>query len=298
MRIILSTALIAVVAASIALMGPWRTTADRDPPGEAPLPAPVAASVIAEARVVSRPGTRVEVSAEVAARLVAVAVEAGQTVAAGTELARGDARAVEAEIAATRAQSSRAEALAAEARARQVRICSSAGAFSDQERELAQRDAAVTAAEVAALAAELDRLAVVAERFVIRAPISGVVLERRVSAGEVVAPGRHLFTLADPQQVWAEAEIDESDAGHLVLGQTAVLRDGGDPVRTWHGTVAEVPIDVVPRVHEPGNPARLLDAYVLRAKISFHEDAPPRLGQRLDVEIAVGRGGPSEGGGR
>lgn len=50
------------------------------------------------------------------------------------------------------------------------------------------------------------------------APVSGVIEERRVGAGDLAVPGTPLFRLYDPTRICLEARLPVSDRGHASLG--------------------------------------------------------------------------------
>jgi membrane fusion protein, copper/silver efflux system len=63
-----------------------------------------------------------------------------------------------------------------------------------------------------------------AQRLVtITAPRSGVVINRRVSAGTSVDPSTELVTLADLSHVWVIAEVAEGEAAQLAVGSIATV---------------------------------------------------------------------------
>ncbi|HME39973.1 MAG TPA: efflux RND transporter periplasmic adaptor subunit [Steroidobacteraceae bacterium] len=75
-----------------------------------------------------------------------------------------------------------------------------------------------SAAEIAALesAQSIDPVATVT------APIAGVVVDRQVGPGQYLqaGSGTPVFTIADPSSVWLLANVRESDAGLVKLGQS------------------------------------------------------------------------------
>jgi len=94
--------------------------------------------------------------------------------------------------------------------------------------------AAVTRAEqgVAFANAQLDHS-------VIRAPISGVVIDKQVEAGDLVTPGQTLVTLYDPGKMQLVARVRERLAMGLARGeQVAVRIDALD--LDCHGTIQEI----------------------------------------------------------
>jgi RND family efflux transporter MFP subunit len=73
----------------------------------------------------------------------------------------------------------------------------------------------------------------------IRAPRSGIVVDKRVQEGDVVQPGQLICTLYDPTQLQLVATVREELAGRLQLGQQVdvLLESLGKQCR---GTVAEI----------------------------------------------------------
>ncbi len=73
--------------------------------------------------------------------------------------------------------------------------------------------------------------------FPVVAPASGVVIERKVQAGQYVETGTPLFDLADFSRVWVEAELFEGDLGSIRPGQRAEVRVTAFPERVFTGRV-------------------------------------------------------------
>jgi len=109
-----------------------------------------------------------------------------------------------------------------------------------REAELKAAQGALRAAEGSATAAEntlhllgMDQAAVeqlaqtgeISPSFTIRAAIPGEVVERRATLGESVGPDRDaLLVIADLDTLWVLAEVPESDAALLHVGDTAIVR--------------------------------------------------------------------------
>ncbi len=136
----------------------------------------------------------------------------------------------------------------------------------------------------AALLATTDRLQTEVDKATLRAPIAGTVTTRFVEPGAYVAQGTPIVTVVDLKRLRVQAEIGEFDAARVALGAKVAIRaEGYAP--TWHGTVEEIPDEVVARQSRPLDPSRPVDTRVLLVKISIDEPLPLRLGQRVEVEI-------------
>lgn len=62
----------------------------------------------------------------------------------------------------------------------------------------------------------------------LRAPASGVVVEKTVSAGSPFTAGQVLFTIVGVDPVWIEARVAESDLARVRVGQAATVRVPGE----------------------------------------------------------------------
>lgn len=72
------------------------------------------------------------------------------------------------------------------------------------------------------------------------APVSGVVVEKDVLAGQAVRAGQSLYTIVDLSEVWVEAELREADAGLVEEGDPAAVELSALPGRTIRGQVEYV----------------------------------------------------------
>jgi HlyD family secretion protein len=105
--------------------------------------------------------------------------------------------------------------------------------------ELALARAAVPLAEAVLKAAEADL-----NYTTIRAPVKGVVIDRRVNVGQMVSPNLNapsLFVLAkDLEHMHAWVTVGEADVGQVRRGQAARVRVDAFPGKTFEGKVAQV----------------------------------------------------------
>jgi cobalt-zinc-cadmium efflux system membrane fusion protein len=117
-------------------------------------------------------------------------------------------------------------------------------AIARRELEQAQTDAAGAAADRDAAIEQMRALGVDEESIsalrenragaptqaVIRAPISGTVVEKLVNPGQLIQAGSTpCFTIADLSTVWVMANVFESDMSSVAAGQTATVTTGALP---------------------------------------------------------------------
>lgn len=91
---------------------------------------------------------------------------------------------------------------------------------------------------------------------VLRAPIGGVVVTRSISQGQYVAGGasaagasQPAFLIADLSRVWLVAQVAESDAARVHLGDKVVVTATAFPGRTFDATIDNVGAQIDPVSH-------------------------------------------------
>ncbi len=172
-------------------------------------------------RVTFRPQAQSAVGATVAGRVVAVLVQAGQVVKAGTPLLTiesADAAAVRATLDQAATRLSTAESVYR----RQVEMVKKGvGLEVEQQEAEARLKEARTEHERARQAVALIGTGQ-GSRVTVRAPSNGVVMSIRAAAGATVAPGGEtLVELGDPSDLQVVAQVTESDLAGVAVGQNA-----------------------------------------------------------------------------
>jgi len=94
--------------------------------------------------------------------------------------------------------------------------------------EDAARAVQTAAQEVARMTALLDQAQIQLEKFTLRAPIAGSVLDLTADPGQSVDPATVLMTIVDMGQLIVETDVDESYATQLRTGQPAALQLSGE----------------------------------------------------------------------
>lgn len=109
------------------------------------------------------------------------------------------------------------------------------------------------------------------------APMSGVVMEKKVVAGQMVKAGDELYRLADLSSIWVIANVAEQDLGLVKLGAPAMVNFRAFPGEMFQGKVTFI-------LHE-------LDAATRTAKVRIEVKNPDhRVKHEMfaDVEIDAG----------
>src|SRR5262249_19656069 len=77
--------------------------------------------------------------------------------------------------------------------------------------------------ETAAARSARDKAQLDLERTVIRAPIDGIVAQRKVQIGQMLQPGQSLMTITPLAEVYVDANFKENQLAHVDVGQPVVL---------------------------------------------------------------------------
>jgi RND family efflux transporter MFP subunit len=152
---------------------------------------------------------------------------------------------------------------------------------------------------------ELERTGKPQKSFTLNAPADGFVITRNAYAGQMAKPDMELYTLADLTRVWIVADIYESDAAQIRLGQSAIVEPAYAPGRRFQARIT----NILPQVDsetrtlkvrmEANNPDFFLrpDLYVnvefpmaSASHVSVPEDAVIDTGGSQTVYIGRGEG--------
>ena len=167
-----------------------------------------------------RAANEATVRAELGGSMLQVVVEEGQAVKRGALLGRIEAATLDdarrsAESAVRNAESQLAVARREAERTKQL---VAAGALAARDAEVAAAN--VTAAEAAVADARARLVSATKQQSdaVLRSPIDGIVADRAVNRGDVVAVGTALFTIIQPSSMRLEASVPSEDIAALKVG--------------------------------------------------------------------------------
>jgi RND family efflux transporter MFP subunit len=180
-----------------------------------------------------------DVASDAAGRVLATFVERGDVVEAGALLARLDARA--AALGSTEASAS-AASLRAEDEHAKLECERAERLFAEKAISRAERDRTATACAAAShsLAAAHARAGLARKNVTdatIRAPFSGVIVDRSVDVGEYVAPGRTVATLVETRTLRVELAVPEAATTAVRAGGTVTFEVAAYPGREFSGVI-------------------------------------------------------------
>ncbi|HEY0413580.1 MAG TPA: efflux RND transporter periplasmic adaptor subunit [Allosphingosinicella sp.] len=175
-------------------------------------------------------------------QVVRVLVDRGQWVRAGQTLAviERSVQSQQAQQLAAQIQVARADARLAQANLDRAQQLVSRGFISKAEidQKRATRDAA--AARVRVAEAQLGETRARIGRLDVRAPASGLVLDRTVEVGQIVGPGSgSLFRIADGGQMELRAKLAQQDLERLSVGVPATVTPVGSG-KSFQGAIYQI----------------------------------------------------------
>jgi RND family efflux transporter MFP subunit len=182
------------------------------------------------------------IRAEVSGSVVAVLQDPGARVTKGTPLVRIDDSAIRDAWLSAKSGVTQAE-LAADIARRDLERAEkllAAGAVATSAVEQARRAALGAQATLEDARARLASAQKNLDNTVVKAPYDGVVSERQVNPGDVVAPGAPLVTVVDPSTMRLEGSVPADQLGAIRLGAPVSFTVTGYPGRTFTGTISNI----------------------------------------------------------
>jgi membrane fusion protein (multidrug efflux system) len=182
------------------------------------------------------------IRAQVGGSVLQTYAEQGQRVGAGQLLARLDATGLQDTYLSARSAVTSASSgadIAARELARSQKLLA-AGAIAERDIEQARRASIAANAGLADARARLANAQKQLDNTRVVAPISGVVSERAVSAGDVVQPGAAMYTVVDPSSMRLEASIPADQLAAVRIGVPVTFTINGYPGRTMLGKVTRI----------------------------------------------------------
>jgi RND family efflux transporter MFP subunit len=210
-----------------------------------------------------------------------------------------DARQYEAALAQARANLLRARANADLARKElaRARALIQKGVLSRADLEVKENQLRVAEADIAQIEAAITRAEVDLEDTVIRAPTSGVILEKFKEVGEIAVPGGfegsgELIRMANLKDMRAELDVNEADLARIKMGQAAEVKPDAYTDRSYKARV----VKLYPQINRQKGTLKVEvgiespDAWLrpdMSVRIAFLEEAnPTATGEESSLVLA------------
>lgn len=157
----------------------------------------------------------------------------------------------------------------------------------DQTIEIRPTDVANAQAEVDSAIASVKRIQAELDSAYIRAPKAGRILAINTKAGETVG-NKGIVEMAQTDQMYAIAEIYESDIGKIKPGQTVIVTS---PSQTFNGelkgTVESIAWQVAKKDILDSDPTAATDARVIEVKVSLESEASQKVANFTNLQVNV-----------
>jgi membrane fusion protein (multidrug efflux system) len=150
--------------------------------------------------------------------------------------------------------------------------------------------------EVLAARAALETAQLNMDRTVIRAPIDGIVAQRKVQVGQQVQPNQQLMTVTPLSETYVDANFKENQLARVRPGQPVTLTSDlyGDNV-VYHGRVAGLgggtgsAFAIIPAQNATGNWIKVVQRLPVRITLDQQELAahPLRVGLSMNAVIDI-----------
>jgi membrane fusion protein (multidrug efflux system) len=182
------------------------------------------------------------VRAEIAGAVLETRAEQGQHVEKGAVLARIDESTLDAAVFSAKAAVTTGQN-SVDLNKRQVDRNESllkAGAIAERDVEIVRNQLSAAQAQLANAQAQLANAEKQLSKATIRAPFSGIVSARQVSAGDVVQIGGALFTVVNPSTMRLEASVPADQLSSVRVGAPVDFSVNGYPNRAFTGHITRV----------------------------------------------------------
>lgn len=286
------------------------------PGGAAADPPPIsvktsAAMTVKVPRVLTLSGSLIgaeqaQVAAGATGKILATYVERGSVVKKGAVLAKLDTRILSAQSdeAAAQVETLKAQEAQAQLDCDRTRRMFDKGAIAKADFDRAQTQCATARWSLAAAEARKTQVAESLKDAQIRAPFSGLVVERDVSAGEWVAPQTRVVTLVSSDALRVELTVPEADVARVQQGMPIRFQTAGSDkrygghVKYIGPSVRQQSRDAIVEATVDGAPAELRPGMFVTAQMTLGEDAVPAVpkaavrvdgGQRRVFVVVNGR---------
>jgi len=182
------------------------------------------------------------IRAQVGGSVLQTYADQGQAVRAGQTLARIEAGGLQDVYLSARAGVTAASSsadIASRELARSQKLLA-AGAIAERDIEQARRASISANAALADARARLSTASKQVGNTNVTSPMSGIVSERPISAGDVVQPGAAMFTVVDPSSMRLEGSVPSEALAQVKIGAPVTFTVNGYPGRAFTGRVTRV----------------------------------------------------------
>ena len=147
-------------------------------------------------------------------------------------------------------------------------------------------EVAVAQAEVRQAQAAVKTAQAELNRAYIKSPQAGTVIKILARPGEVVSGDEGIVRIGQIEQMYAVAEVYESDIGKVKLGQTATITSSAI-ARSLTGTVETIGLEVERQEVVNTDPTANIDAKVVEVKVRLDEESSKKVAGLTNLLVNV-----------
>ena len=148
-------------------------------------------------------------------------------------------------------------------------------------------------AQVAEIETRIERQRIDISDRTIASPINGVIGRTFVQPGEYLSSGQRVLVLHDPERIWVESNIRETEVGRLAVGLPVRIEVDAYPDIDFEGKVSRIgdaatsQFALLPRLNESGTFTKITQRIEVRIDLGQHQSM---LKPGMMVEIFVDDG--------
>lgn len=152
------------------------------------------------------------------------------------------------------------------------------------ETQIAEYDALLNEAETSVRTAQANL-----DKTIVRSPITGVVLRKRLKDGESVSPENSLgiVTIADVSALRVRVDLDETDVARVRVGQSAYVIADAFGNRKFTGKIIKIGQILGRKNFRTTRPTEKVDTKILETLLELDKNQLLPLGLRVDAFIAA-----------
>ena len=243
--------------------------------------------IIVSANGSVQPIDRIEIKSKASGEIMDLPVNQGDFIRRGELIARLDQRDERAAVAQAQADLdiARAELEQAERTFERRNQLFEKNLISVEERDQMELSLAISRSKLIQATTTLERARERLSESVVRAPIDGIILQKYVEKGQIIASGVNsvsggtpIVDIADMRSVYVAAGIDEIDIGKIKIGQPAVVVAEAYPDQKFKGQI----VRIAPEARVEQN-VTLFDVIV---KVD-NEESKLKSGMNASIEIYI-----------
>ncbi|WP_425059303.1 Colistin resistance protein EmrA [Sporomusa carbonis] len=150
------------------------------------------------------------------------------------------------------------------------------------------------AAQVKQAEAALEAANVMLDNTTVVSPVDGTVAVKSANAGEVVSAGQSIVTIADLNDVWVSARVEETKIGKIKVGQEVEYTVDGYGDHKFTGTVYEIGsatnsvFALIPTENSSGNFTKVTQRIPIKITVPQDSGFVFRPGMSVYIKIHVG----------